>query len=128
MLTEGAVVGSPDFDVLLIASLRRLNFPALASNSGDNVLLISGIGTGKSHLAVAIARNLLKQGQRGRFFNVVDQAEGGSTLDADRGQFLCRLTRWSCSSTFTKIVSPVFRGHTSKINRFLHTFLHTHAL
>jgi DNA replication protein DnaC len=38
----------------------------------SNVLLIGGTGTGKSHLAVAIARHLIKAGQRGRFFNVVD--------------------------------------------------------
>lgn len=38
----------------------------------SNVLLIGGTGTGKSHLAIAIARNLIQQGQRGRFFNVVD--------------------------------------------------------
>jgi DNA replication protein DnaC len=38
----------------------------------SNVLLIGGTGTGKSHLAVAIARHLIQQGQRGRYFNVVD--------------------------------------------------------
>jgi DNA replication protein DnaC len=38
----------------------------------SNVLLIGGTGTGKSHLAIAMARNLIKQGQRGRYFNVVD--------------------------------------------------------
>lgn len=38
----------------------------------SNVLLIGGTGTGKSHLAIALARNLIKQGKRGRYFNVVD--------------------------------------------------------
>lgn len=38
----------------------------------SNVLLIGGTGTGKSHLAIAMARNLIKQGQRGRYFNGVD--------------------------------------------------------
>jgi DNA replication protein DnaC len=38
----------------------------------SNVLLIGGTGTGKSHLAIAMARNLIKQGKRGRYFNVVD--------------------------------------------------------
>jgi len=37
-----------------------------------NVLLIGGTGTGKTHLAIAIARHLIQQGQRGRYFNVVD--------------------------------------------------------
>ncbi len=38
----------------------------------SNVLLIGGTGTGKTHLAIAVARNLIQQGQRGRYFNVVD--------------------------------------------------------
>ncbi|NMC81771.1 MAG: ATP-binding protein [Armatimonadetes bacterium] len=38
----------------------------------SNVLLIGGTGTGKTHLAIAIARHLIQQGRRGRYFNVVD--------------------------------------------------------
>ena len=37
-----------------------------------NVVLIGGTGTGKSHLAIAIARACIRNGARGRFFNVVD--------------------------------------------------------
>ena len=37
-----------------------------------NVVLIGGTGTGKSHLAIAMARSLIRNGTRGRFFNVVD--------------------------------------------------------
>jgi DNA replication protein DnaC len=37
-----------------------------------NVVLVGGTGTGKSHLAIAIARSLIRNGARGRFFNVVD--------------------------------------------------------
>jgi DNA replication protein DnaC len=37
-----------------------------------NVVLIGGTGTGKSHLAVGIARACIRRGARGRFFNVVD--------------------------------------------------------
>ena len=35
-------------------------------------MLIGGTGTGKTHLAIAIARALIRGGTRGRFFNVVD--------------------------------------------------------
>jgi DNA replication protein DnaC len=46
-----------------------------------NVVLVGGTGTGKTHLAIAIARASIRNGARGRFFNVVDlvnklEAEG----------------------------------------------------
>ena len=37
-----------------------------------NAVLIGGTGTGKSHLAIGIARALIRTGSRGRFFNVID--------------------------------------------------------
>jgi DNA replication protein DnaC len=37
-----------------------------------NAVLVGGTGTGKSHLAMAIAANCIRNGARGRFFNVVD--------------------------------------------------------
>ena len=37
-----------------------------------NVVLIGGTGTGKTHLGIAIARALIRNGTRGRFYNVVD--------------------------------------------------------
>jgi DNA replication protein DnaC len=37
-----------------------------------NLVLVGGTGTGKTHLAVGIARACIRGGARGRFFNVVD--------------------------------------------------------
>lgn len=37
-----------------------------------NTVFIGGTGTGKSHLAIAIAHSCIRGGKRGRFFNVVD--------------------------------------------------------
>ena len=37
-----------------------------------NTVLIGGTGTGKSHLAIAIARACIRGGARGRFYTVVD--------------------------------------------------------
>src|SRR5277367_3301926 len=37
-----------------------------------HVVLVGGTGTGKTHLAIAIARACIRDGTRGRFYNVVD--------------------------------------------------------
>src|SRR3984957_11281814 len=37
-----------------------------------NAVLIGGTGTGKTHLAITIARSCIRSGARGRFYNVVD--------------------------------------------------------
>ena len=37
-----------------------------------NGILVGGTGTGKTHLAVAIARNCIRAGARGRFFNIIE--------------------------------------------------------
>jgi DNA replication protein DnaC len=60
-----------------------------------NVVLVGGTGTGKSHLAIAIARALIRNGSRGRFFNVVDLV---NRLEAEhrigkQGRFADYLTR-----------------------------------
>ena len=49
-----------------------------------NVVLIGGTGTGKSHLAMAVARQCIRTGKKARFFNVVDlvnQLEADSKLE-----------------------------------------------
>jgi DNA replication protein DnaC len=37
-----------------------------------NCVLVGGTGTGKTHLGIAIARNCIRAGKRGRFYNTVD--------------------------------------------------------
>jgi DNA replication protein DnaC len=61
-----------------------------------NVVLVGGTGTGKTHLAIAIARACIRGGSRGRFFNVVDlvnrlEAEGRAGRQGRLAEYLTRL-------------------------------------
>ena len=80
--------------LLLAKELEEFSFEGTPTNetlirdlaSGDfldhqrNLVLIGGTGTGKTHLAVSIARACIRKGLRGRFFNVVDLV---NKLDAE---------------------------------------------
>jgi DNA replication protein DnaC len=61
-----------------------------------NLVLVGGTGTGKTHLAIAIARACIRDGARGRFFNVVDlvnklEAEGRAGRQGRLADQLCRM-------------------------------------
>ena len=61
-----------------------------------NVVLVGGTGTGKTHLAIAIARSCIRGGVRGRYFNVVDlvnrlEAEGRTGKQGRMADYLCRM-------------------------------------
>jgi DNA replication protein DnaC len=61
-----------------------------------NVVLVGGTGTGKTHLAIAIARACIRNGARGRFFNVVDlvnklEAEGRAGRQGRMADYLARM-------------------------------------
>jgi len=75
----------------LVRSLYQGSFLAPRSN----VILVGGTGTGKTHLAVAIARQAIKTGAKGRFFNLVDlvnQLEQ-EKLDGRGGRLATQLAR-----------------------------------
>jgi DNA replication protein DnaC len=60
-----------------------------------NVVLVGGTGTGKSHLAIAIARSCIRSGARGRFYNVVDLVNRleTETRSGRQGRLADHLTR-----------------------------------
>jgi DNA replication protein DnaC len=39
-----------------------------------NIVLVGGTGTGKTHIAIGIARSIIRAGKKARFFNAVDLA------------------------------------------------------
>ena len=51
--------------------IDSLSFGAFLDR-GRNVVLIGGTGTGKSHIAIGIARSAIRAGRKARFFNAVD--------------------------------------------------------
>ena len=61
-----------------------------------NVVFVGGTGTGKTHLAIAVARACIRDGVRGRFFNVVDlvnklEAEGRTGRQGRMADYLTRM-------------------------------------
>jgi DNA replication protein DnaC len=66
-LTDFEFKGTP-INEALVRDLATSGFIA----QQRNVVLAGGTGSGKTHLAIAIARCCIRGGARGRFFNVVD--------------------------------------------------------
>ncbi len=60
-----------------------------------NAVLVGGTGTGKTHLAIAIARSCIRAGSRGRFYNVVDLVNRLEieTRNGRQGRIADQLTR-----------------------------------
>lgn len=61
-----------------------------------NIVLVSRTGTGKSHLSITLARALIRNGTRGRFFNVVNlvnrlKTEARSRKQRQLANFITRL-------------------------------------
>jgi len=88
---EFAFEGTP-INESLVRDLAGGNFVA----QQRNVVLVGGTGTGKTHLAIAIARSCIRSGSRGRFFNTVDlvnrlEAEGRAGRQGQLADFLTRL-------------------------------------
>ena len=83
--------GTP-IDEILVRDLASGEFLARQRNA----VLMGGTGTGKTHLAIAIARACIRDGARGRYFNVVDlvnrlEAEGRAGRHGRMADYLSRM-------------------------------------
>ena len=81
-----------DIGETLVRDLAGGNFLAHQRNT----VFVGGTGTGKTHLAGAIARACIRDGARGRFFNVVDlvnrlEAEARDGRQGRLNDTLCRI-------------------------------------
>jgi len=90
-IDDFAFAGTP-INEALVRDLARGNFLA----HQRNVVLVGGTGTGKTHLAIAIARACIRDGARGRFFNVIDlvnklEAEGRAGRQGRIADYLSRM-------------------------------------
>jgi DNA replication protein DnaC len=77
------------------ALVRELATGTFLANQ-RNAVLVGGTGTGKTHLAVAIARSCIRGGTRARFYNVVDlvnrlEGEARATRQGRLADHLARL-------------------------------------
>lgn len=61
-------------------AIRQLYAGAYLEGS-RNIVLVGGTGTGKTHLAIALARQAIHQGKRARFYGVIDLV---NQLDAEK--------------------------------------------
>ncbi|MCB1625949.1 MAG: ATP-binding protein, partial [Pseudomonadales bacterium] len=96
--SPGTIVPVPDAPGTLPGAKghRQLRLPRLhGERNGDpptvrrnlprqcaqHIVLVGGTGTGKTHLAIALARRAIHQGKRARFYSVVDLV---NQLDAEK--------------------------------------------
>lgn len=68
------------------------------TQEAQNIILVGGTGTGKTHVAIAVAASLIRNGKKARFYNAVDlinalikeQAEGNA------GKIIRQLGQMDC--------------------------------
>ena len=74
-----------------------------------NCVLVGGTGTGKTHLAMAIARSCIRAGKRGRFFDAIrtrhkagNRGPGGPSGTLSRNIS----PEWTSSSSMNSVICP----------------------
>jgi DNA replication protein DnaC len=68
------------------------------TEEAHNLILVGGTGTGKSHIAVAVATSLISQGKKARFHNAVDiiNALIKEQADGNAGKIIRQLSQTDC--------------------------------
>ena len=60
-----------DHSAISKQQILKLTDPVFFDNA-RNIIFIGGTGTGKTHMAIAIAKDMVKNGKKARFYNIVD--------------------------------------------------------
>lgn len=77
-------------------SMRELATGGFLSEA-NNIIFVGGSGTGKTHLAIALAMNLLRQRKKVRFYNVVDLVNDLELEAKEKhGRLATRLCHFDC--------------------------------
>ena len=74
-----------------------------------NCVLVGGTGTGKTHLAIAIARNCIRAGKRGRFSTPSNSSQGSKPRRGPAGKGASRniSPEWTSSSSMNSAICPL---------------------
>ncbi len=94
-----------------------------------NLIFIGGTGTGKTHLAIAIAMHAVREGSRARFFNLVDLANQleQEKLAGRAGRLTERLVRYTELVVLDELGYLPFSKHAGQLIFHLLSKLYLHT-
>ena len=114
-----------EFDFQALPSLNRTQVLDLAHNDyigrKENIAMVGAIGTGKTHIAIALGLAACEQGHRVRFYTAA--ALINELLDAQEAHRIARLETWLLKQDLLIIDEVGFVPFSQRGSQMLFTFL-----